>query len=242
MRVLGLVPARGGSKGVPGKNIRPLGGRPLLAWTAEVAREARSLARLVLSTDSEEIAAVGREHGLEVPFLRAPDLARDDTPTLPVVVDALQRLESDGDRFDAVCLLQPTHPFRRPEEIDRAVELLGSSDADAVVSVLPLPTRHHPFWAYLQAPDGSLRLAVESPGHPAEAPPPRRQELPPAVHREGSLYLTRRDVVMERGTLYGDRLLGLTLPGGPRVDIDTEDDFRAAEIQAREWASRNHIP
>lgn len=235
MRVLGLVPARGGSKGVPGKNIRPLGGRPLLAWTAAAARRAESLDRLVLSTDSEEIAAVGREHGLDVPFLRPPELARDDTPTLPVVIDALERLERRGDRFDAVCLLQPTHPFRHPAEIDRAVELLARSGADAVVSVLPLPTRHHPAWAYFQAPDGSLRLALEG---PEGAPPPRRQELLPAVHREGSLYLTRRDVVMERGSLYGDRLLGITLSDDPRVDIDTEDDFRAAERLAPDWAAR----
>ncbi|MGH9901714.1 MAG: cytidylyltransferase domain-containing protein, partial [Pyrinomonadaceae bacterium] len=107
MRVLGLIPARGGSKGVPRKNIRALCGKPLLQYTAEAALSARSLARVILSTEDAEIADVGRRCGLEVPFVRPAELAEDTTPMLPVVQHALAQMEKDGESFDAVCLLQP---------------------------------------------------------------------------------------------------------------------------------------
>lgn len=224
MRVLGLVPARGGSKGVPRKNVRPLGGRPLLAWTAEVALGARTLARVVLSTDDAEIAEVGRACGLEVPFLRPPELARDDTPTLPVMQDVVRRLEAAGDRFDAICLLQPTNPFRRSADVDACVDRLVGSGADAVVSVLAVPAEHNPHWVYFRDPDGALRLAT------GEAQPlPRRQLLPAAFHREGSVYVTRRDVLMERGSLYGDRVLGHEMDPARSVNIDTLADWARAE-------------
>src|SRR5690242_9753178 len=118
LRVLGLIPARGGSKGVSRKNIRPLGGKPLLQWTAEAALAAQRLSGVVLSTDDPEIAEVGRTCGLQVPFLRPAPLARDDTPMLPVVQHAVRWAESaEGEHVDAVCLLQPTAPFRRAEDI-----------------------------------------------------------------------------------------------------------------------------
>lgn len=224
MRVLGLVPARGGSRGIPHKNVRPLGGRPLLAWTATAALAARSLARVVLSTDDPAIAVVGRDCGLEVPFLRPAELARDDTPTLPVVQHALRALEAAGDRFDAVCVLQPTSPFRSPRDVDACVSLLERSGADAVMTVLRVPTEHHPHWVYLSDEDGALRLAS------GEAQPtPRRQLLPPAFHREGSVYVTRRDVVLDGGTLYGRRLLGHEVDAARSVNVDGPEDWARAE-------------
>lgn len=224
MRVLGLVPARGGSKGVPRKNVRPLGGRPLLAWTAEAALGARTLARVVLSTDDAEIAEVGRACGLDVPFLRPPELARDDTPTLPVMQDVVRRLEAAGDRFDAICLLQPTNPFRTSADIDACVARLAESGADAVVSVLAVPAEHNPHWVYFRDADGALRLSTGEP-----QPLPRRQLLPAAFHREGSVYVTRRDVLMERGSLYGDRVLGHEMDPARSVNIDTLADWARAE-------------
>src|SRR5947199_10186372 len=122
MRVLGIVTARGGSKGIPGKNITPLLGKPLLAYTAEAARQAARITRTVLSTDDETIARVGRDWGLEVPFLRPPGLARDDTPTIPVLQDVVRKLELEGQSYDAVFTLQPTNPLRRPQDIDGAIE------------------------------------------------------------------------------------------------------------------------
>src|ERR1035437_5503200 len=134
-RVLGVIPARGGSKGLPRKNIRVLAGKPLLAYTAEEALAARRLIRVVLTTDAEEIAEGGRQWGIEVPFLRPAELAEDDTPTLPVVQHAVRWLEQRGDSFDRVCLLQPTDALRRAEHIDACIELLESSGADAVGTV-----------------------------------------------------------------------------------------------------------
>lgn len=224
MRVLGLIPARSGSKGVPGKNIKLLSGRPLLWYTAQAAQAAKRLTRVVLSTDSEEIAAVGRACGVEVPFLRPAELARDDTPTLPVAQHALRLLEEAGDRFDALCLLQPTNPLRRSEDIDACIELLAASDADAVVTVLPVPAEHNPHWVYFRAEDGRLHLSTG-----AAAPIPRRQDLPPAFHREGSVYVTRRAVVMEENSLYGTRVLGYEIDLRRSVNIDDPSDWECAE-------------
>lgn len=222
MRVLGVVTARGGSKGIAGKNVRPLGGKPLLAWTAEAALAARRLSRVVLTTDDQRIAEVGRGCGLEVPFLRPAELARDETPTLPVLQHAVAELERAGDRFDAVCLLQPTSPFRRPGDIDGCIDLLESAGLDAVVSVLPVPPEHNPHWVYFRDREGLLRLATGE-----EQPIPRRQELPPAFHRDGAVYVTRRDVLMQ-GSLYGRRLGGF-LADSRSVNLDTPADWELAE-------------
>lgn len=228
MRVLGLIPARGGSKGIPRKNIRPLGGKPLLQWTAEAALGANLLTRVVLSTEDEEIAAVGRSCGLDVPFMRPMELARDETPTLPVVQHALHALEASGDTFDAVCLLQPTSPFRLADDIDGCIALLGSSTADSVVTVLPVPAEHNPHWVYFGVPNGELRLSTGE-----SQPIPRRQSLPPAWHREGSVYVTRTAVVLD-GSLYGARVVGYPIDASKSVNIDDMDDFaRAARIIRR---------
>src|ERR1043165_7692073 len=124
IRVLGIIPARGGSKGIPRKNIRLLAGKPLLQYTAEAAQKAKLLTRVILSTEDEEIAEVGRRCGLEVPFLRPANLATDTTPTLDVVQHLVQTLEKTGARYDAICLLQPTAPLRERGQIDACIELL----------------------------------------------------------------------------------------------------------------------
>ncbi len=227
MRVLGLIPARGGSKGVPRKNIRLLAGRPLLAYTAAAALAARSLARVVLTTEDEEIAAVGRACGLDVPFMRPTELAEDTTPTLPVVIHALQTLEAAGERFDAVCLLQPTNPLRSSADIDSCVELL--QEADSVLSVLPVPHEYNPHWVYFRDEMGMLRLST------GEATPiARRQDLPPAYHRDGSVYVTRTEVVLTEKSLYGKRILSYLIASERSVNIDTLEDWEKAERMLRE--------
>jgi len=224
MKVLGLVPARGGSKGVPGKNTRLLGGKPLLQYTAEAALASRLLSRVILSTENEEIARVGEECGLEVPFYRPPRLAADDTPMLPVVQHAVSWMEDQGERFDAVCLLQPTNPLRRSEDIDACIRLLETTGADAVVTILPVPAEHNPHWVYFENGSGLLRLST------GEASPiSRRQELPPAYHREGSVYVTRRNVLMNENSLYGKRLAGHLIEAESSVNIDRPSDWDRAE-------------
>lgn len=226
MRVLGLIPARGGSKGVPRKNIKLLAGRPLLAYTADAALAARSLARVVLSTEDEEIAAVGRACGLDVPFMRPAVLAEDTTPTLPVVTHALNELGAVGECFDAVCLLQPTNPLRSSADIDACVRMLEMSDT--VLSVLPVPYEYNPHWVYFQDESGMLRLSTGE-----AAPIPRRQELPPAYHRDGSVYVTRTEVILSEGSLYGKRVMGYPIARERSVNIDTLEDWQRVEILLR---------
>jgi CMP-N-acetylneuraminic acid synthetase len=229
MRVIGIITARGGSKGVPGKNIRPLAGKPLLVWTAEAALAAKRLARVVLSTDDEAIAEVGRAAGIDVPFLRPAELARDTTPSLPVLQHAVAALEAVGEHCDAICLLQPTNPLRTSTTIDACIDLFERGGADAVVTLLPVPAEYNPHWVYFADADGLLRPAL------GEATPiPRRQELPPAFHREGSVYITQRDVLVEQNSLYGKRILGHVVDPARSVNIDTLEDWHRAEalIQA----------
>ncbi|MGH9843270.1 MAG: cytidylyltransferase domain-containing protein, partial [Blastocatellia bacterium] len=221
MRILGLIPARGESKGVPRKNIKLLRGKPLLAYTAAAALASRRLARVILSTEDEEIAKVGRDCGVETPFLRPPELARDETPMLPVAQHAVRFLEETGERFDAVCLLQPTNPLRTADDIDACIQLLEASEADAVVTVLPVPAEFNPHWVFFVDGDGRLRLSTGE-----AAPIPRRQELPPAFHREGSVYVTRRDVLMEQNSFYGARLLGYVMDPARSVNIDAPEDWQ----------------
>ena len=233
MNVLGLIPARGGSKGVPRKNIRQLAGKPLLAYTAEAALASSRLTRVILSTDDEEIAEVGRSCGLEVPFLRPAKLAEDTTPTLPVVQHAVQFLETRGEQFDAICLLQPTNPLRQTSDIDGCIELLESAAADTVFTMLAVPAEHNPHWVYFRNNDGSLRLST------GEATPiPRRQSLPPAFHREGSVYVARRDVVMIENSLYGARVIGFEIERSRSVNIDNLEDWAKAESLLSQYRAR----
>lgn len=231
LRVLGLIPARGGSKGVPRKNIRLLRGKPLLQYTAEAALAAGRLTHTILSTDDEEIAAAGRACGVDVPFLRPAALAGDTTPMLPVVQHALRWFDEQGSRFDAVCLLQPTSPLRRASDIDRCIEMLITSGTDSVVTVLPVPAEYNPHWVYLRNQDGTLHLSTGE-----AAPIARRQDLPAAFHREGSVYVSRREAVLELGSLYGRSTMGHLMQAEDSVNIDEESDWTLAEsrLAARE--------
>ncbi len=227
MKVLGLITARGGSKGVPRKNIRPLCGKPLLAYAAESARQTAFLSRVILSTEDEEIAEIGVKVGLDVPFLRPAELALDATPSLPVVRHAVLTLEAKGEFYDAVCLLQPTNPLRRAVDVDACVNLLFTSNADSVVSVLPVPHEYNPHWVFWMSGNGdSNRLSLVTGD---TNPIARRQDLPPAFHRDGSVYVTRRDTIVNSGSLYGERILGYEIDPQFSANIDTEADWEAVE-------------
>jgi CMP-N-acetylneuraminic acid synthetase len=209
---------------VPRKNVRVLGGKPLIGYTIAAAQAAARIDRVVVSTEDDEIAAVARSFGAEVPFARPSSLAQDDTPMLPVITHAVNALIAEGWSPDLVCLLQPTFPFRRANDIDACIEAMEAKHADCVISVHRVPHQFNPHWVYLAKPDGSLRLAT------GEAEPiPRRQELPPAFHRSGAVYVSRASVITERGSLYGNRVVGYETPSESSCNIDTMDDWAQAE-------------
>lgn len=224
MKVLGIVTARGGSKGVPRKNVRLLAGKPLIQYTALAALAAKSLVKTILTTDDVEIAEMGRQCGLEVPFMRPPELARDDTPTLPVLQHAVRFLEDRGESFDAICLLQPTNPMRQAADIDACVALLEKTGVDSVVTMLPVPAEYNPHWVYFRGKDGAFRLSTGE-----KTPIPRRQLLPPAFHREGSVYVMRRGVLMVKDSLFGESVAGHLMDPARCVNIDTMEDWAEAE-------------
>ena len=229
LKILGLITARGGSKGIPRKNIKPLLGKPLLQYTAEAALAATRLQRVILSTEDPEIADVGRQCGLDVPFMRPVELAQDSTPSLDVIVHALRWIEEHGGALDAVCLLQPTNPFRTAADIDAAAELYARSGADCLISILPVPHEYNPHWVYFRGDDGYLRLSTGEP-----QPLPRRQLLPESYHREGSIYISRWDMVVRRHTLFGERVIGYEMDSHRSINIDRPEDWSAAERMLQE--------
>lgn len=224
MRVLGVITARGGSKGIPRKNLRELAGKPLLQYTAEAALASRLMNEVLLSTEDEELAQLGRRCGLQVPFVRPTQLAGDNIPSLPVVQHAVGWMEDQGYVYDAICLLQPTTPMRRANLIDECIELLQRQRADSVVTVLPVPEKYNPHWVFFSPSDGFLRLSTG-----ALNPIARRQDLPAAFHRDGSVYVTRRDVLMLQNSLFGTRVCGYELRPEESVNIDTFSDWQRAE-------------
>ncbi len=226
-RVLCVITARGGSKRVPGKNIRPLAKKPLIAWTIDAARACGDLLHaVVVSTDDEAIARVAHEAGAEVPFMRPPELSTDDAKSLPVVQHATTFIEKrDGVTFDWILLLQPTSPLRTAEDIKDALRLAERAPYHSVVSVKPMPV--HPIFAKKIDVDGLLQTFMLE-----EPEGLRRQDVsPPAYCRNGAIYLTRREVLMEQNSLYGKCIGALVMPEERSVDIDSPLDFALAEQQ-----------
>jgi CMP-N-acetylneuraminic acid synthetase len=221
--VLALVPARGGSKGIPDKNIRPLAGRTLLEYAAQAASASGVVDRMVLSTDSERIAAEGRRARLEVPFLRPAALAGDDTPMLPVIEHAIAFLESEGWRPEIVVLLQPTSPLRTPAHIREAVRTLRESDCDSVVTVVELPRHLSPDYV-MRIDEGRL-----VPFLPEGARITRRQDARPAFVRDGTVYAFWAKTLRTAGSIYGERCQPLIVAPSESITIDSPDDWEEAE-------------
>lgn len=224
LRVLGIVTARGGSKGIPKKNLAPLLGRPLIEYTAQTALASRSLTRTILSTDDPEIATYGKKCGLDVPFLRPAELACDTTPHIPVLQHAVRFAEQQDGPYEAVLTLQPTNPLRRPEDIDGAIELLERSDADSVISFVDVGEKHP---ARMKIIDNDGRVFDPPFAEAFEGQP--RQQLPKLYLREGSIYLTRRNVLMERNSLKGNKCMAWLIPEERACNIDSPVDLLIAE-------------
>ncbi len=226
--ILALIPARGGSKSIPRKNIRPFAGHPLIAWSIAAARAAETVTRIIVSTDDEEIAAVARRYGADVPFMRPAELAQDDTPDLPVFEHALRVLE-EGENYrpEIIVHLRPTSPLRKVWHIDQAVlRLLEHPEADSIRSVSP-PSQN-PFKMYRIGADGLLQALVEVPGMP-EAYNMPRQALPAVYWHNGYIDAFWADTVMEQHSMSGRRILPLTLSAEEWIDLDTPEDWARAE-------------
>jgi len=222
MNVLGVIPARGGSKGIPTKNLTPICGRPLLAYTADAVKESTRLTRTIVSTDDERIATCARSLGLDVPFMRPSSLATDETPMLPVLKHAIDAMRATGFHADILVLLQPTSPLRRGEHIDAAVDWLQRVRGDSVVSVVEVPHQFNPT-SVMRCDDGLLRPFLDTPAAT------RRQDKPRLYARNGPAVLAVHARVIDSGSLYGDESWPLIMKPEHSLDIDTPWDLRLAE-------------
>jgi CMP-N-acetylneuraminic acid synthetase len=222
VNVLAIIPARGGSKGIPHKNVRLMGGRPLLAYTVDAAHASRRVTRTIVSTDDPVIAAAARELGVDVPFMRPAELSGDATPMLPVLQHAVREMETRGCAADAVVLLQPTSPLRRAEHIDAAVDLLESSGADSVVSVVEVPHQFNPV-SVMRLENDRLVPFLDGPVIL------RRQDKPRVFARNGPAVLAVRTAVLQSGSLYGDDIRPLTMAPHDSLDVDSPDDLELVE-------------
>ena len=220
---LGVIPARGGSKGLPGKNLRKLGALSLIGHAVASAREAALLARFIVSTDSPEIAEEAKRHGAEVPFLRPAELATDQAGMLPVLQHAVRWLESSaGVRPDMIVTLQPTSPFRTGVEIDATITKVIDTGSDSAQTLSE--ASYHPY--FMKTLDGDRTMALFPDGHKYV----RRQDAPPVYQPSGAVYVTRYATLMEQGHILGDDNRGVIMGFEPSVNIDTEWDFLLAEL------------
>ena len=225
-RVLALVPARSGSKGLPRKNVRPLAGRPLVAWPIATALRAATVDRVVVSTDDEGIAAIARDAGADVPFMRPADLASDTASSTDVVRHALDTLAAAGAEYDYLVLLEPTSPLTEPEDVDSALQSLHAARgrADSIVGISRLEA-HHPEYNVALRQDGLV--------HPYGAKDfgtlKRRQDIEDIYFLEGSLYASAVDVFLRRGTFYHERTLGYPVPRWKAFEVDELIDLICIE-------------
>jgi CMP-N,N'-diacetyllegionaminic acid synthase len=220
LKPLAIIPARGGSKRLPRKNLMPLNGKPLIAYTIEAALESGVFERVCVSTEDEEIAEVARKYGAEVPFMRPAALASDSATNVQVCLHALDFYKEHEQLYKLYYLLQPTSPLRTPEDITQALALLGNSDADSVVSVVPW--EHPPFWA-LDLQDGFILP------HWGEGSLVSTQQLPELWRPTGAIFIGTASILRGKQNLYTSRTLGYEMPPSRSVDIDSFYDWHLAE-------------
>jgi CMP-N-acetylneuraminic acid synthetase len=229
LKTLAIIPARGGSKRLPGKNIRSFLGIPLIGWSIRFARNMPRFDKVVVSTDSEEIAKASRLAGVDVPYLRPAELATDTASSADVVLDVLARERQSQRSYDLVALLQPTSPIREPSRWHEAFARVDRGDCDAVIGVAP--ARAHPFHVFHWEQGGELRPFADPEGTRL-----RSQDLPPAVCVAGNMYLIRTAVLEAQGNFFPHRTVGVLCDQPCEAfDIDTEADWIAAEALARHY-------
>jgi CMP-N,N'-diacetyllegionaminic acid synthase len=231
LKILGLIPARGGSKGVPKKNIKLLGDIPLIAYTITSAQKSNLLTKCILSSEDTEIITTAKKYNIDNPIIRPFGLATDDAKSIDVVLYTLEELEKRGEYFDAVCLLQPTSPFRDADLIDRCIKKFIEHDYDALITVEKVPDEYNPHWIFEETETGYLKLSVND-----EKIISRRQELPITYKRDGSVYLTKTTILKNMHSFYGKNLGFIEVPIG-QINIDNTLDWHRAESFIKE----NHV-
>ncbi len=222
MKTIAIIPARGGSKGIPRKNLTVLAGRPLIAYAIDAARKAHGVDRVIVSTDDEEITTVAKTWGAEVPFLRPPELANDEAPMLGVVRHALDWYEKNEGSLDALVLLQPTSPLRTAHHIDEAIKLFFANGTTSVVSVMEVPHQFSPS-SVMTLENGILRAFAEG-GTKAT----RRQDKPRVYARNGPAIVVSGVSTIKSGDLYGEKSLPYIMHPHDSIDIDTMADLEYA--------------
>jgi CMP-N-acetylneuraminic acid synthetase len=225
MNIVALICARGGSKGLPGKNIRPLAGVPLIAWSIRQAQAVPRISRVIVSTDSEEIAAVARKAGAEVPFMRPVELAQDNSPERSVWRHALEYLKANEGAYpDVLTVVPATAPLRLPEDLERCLDEFVQGDVDTVITVAE-PHRNPYFNMVKARADGGVELVIP----PVDGILTRRQDAPEVYDMTTVAYVTAPDFVMRADTIFAGRVRAVRIPVERAVDIDTLMDFRVAE-------------
>ncbi len=228
MKILGIIPARSGSKGIPGKNSKLLNGIPLIGYVAKDAMQSKLLDRVIVSTDSEEIGSIASNFGVDFPFLRPKEISTDTSPSIDFIRHALLTLKERGEIYHAVCLLQPTSPFKAPGFIDSCIDKFLSEDLDSLVSVLEVPHEFNPHWVFEDTGEGILKIATGE-----SQLIPRRQDLPKAYFRDGSVYVFKSDLVLEKNTLIGGRLGFMLSQESYYCNLDTMKDWELAEEKVK---------
>ncbi len=227
IEILGIIPSRGGSKGVPGKNTKLLAQKPLLLYTIVAAQKSSLLKKIILSSEDEKSIALGKEYNIEVPFERPASLAADDTPSIEVVKHAINFYLTKGKKFDVICLLQPTYPFRTSGLIDLCIEKFIETGADTLVTTVPVPHHFNPHWVFEKDKEGWLKMATGEKNIITA-----RQNLPEAFIRDGGVYIFNAELPMEQNTLFGGRIVSLQTDVNWYVNIDTPEDWLYAEGKA----------
>lgn len=230
MKILGLIPARGGSKGIPFKNRKELLGKPLLQYTIEAALGSKMLDSVVFSSEDATLINLAKSMGAEVPFVRPAELATDTASSIDVVKHTLEALASLGRNYDAVCLLQVTNPFRTSKFVDQAISKFKEAGTDSLVSVLSVPHEFNPHWVYEVSEKNTLKLATGE-----SEIIKRRQDLPAAYYRDGSIYITRSEVITRQSSLYGKEIAYIESNAERHVNIDTMQDWEKAVILAEKF-------
>lgn len=226
MEIVAIIPARGGSKGIPRKNIKQLFGKPLIVWTIEHAKKSRYIGRITVSTEDKEIAEISKKYGAEV-IERPEELAKDETPTIDVIFHVLQVIKAENFEPEIVVLLQPTSPLRNAQDIDNAIELFLKNDCESVVSVCEV--EHSLYWSfeienrYLKPIFGGKYLNM------------RRQDLPKVYTPNGAIYVSTPEILRKYKSFYCSKTIPYIMPPERSVDIDNEIDFMLAELLMRKY-------